>query len=746
MSGFYKILLGLMLLQCNLAFSQGKIIMNGATMNVVNAAYVVTKDVSLTSASSLNVNSSTIKIAGAITNNSGNFDVTSGTVDMNGSSLQLIPVNAFATNKILNLIISNNVVLGGEDSLTGVLFFGGSNKDFTTNGFLTLKSTSQYTANVADITNAGSASGNTVSGNVKVERFIPAHRAWRLLTSPTNVAGGQTINAAWQEGVDPLTLNDPDAINNPFAGFGVQITGGLAADGFDQGVNTNPGIKKFQNGAWTALANTNATIISSQPGYMLFVRGDRSTDLSQGIYAATSNTVLRSTGTLKTGNQSYATNATGFTLIGNPYASRINFRNVTKGSAPDIYYLWDPSLTGTNGVGGYITFTRNGSSYTPSPMPTSPFDLNGGIESGSAFLVNNTSGSTITIKETDKSFGSANVYRPLALAGQIRTNLYAYNNDGTRSLQDGNLILYSNNFSNAVDKEDAWKMTNISENLGIKSGATILSIEKRQSLSAVDSIVYNMTTMKVKSYQFEFIAQDLNAEGLTGYLEDSYFNTSTPIDLNGTTTFNFNVVNVPGSWNPNRFHIVFKQLSVLPVTFSTIKAVRQNDDILVDWKVENEMNIKQYEVERSADGREFKRSDVVTATGKNNSSGYNWLDQNPISGNNFYRIKSIGINGEEKYSSIVKVSLENNLHDIVIYPNPVTNDVVSLQFNNMPAGNYQVNLVNNLGQVLLVKQITHASQNSTETFELNSNVAKGIYNLNVVKPDNGVLSIKMFYK
>src|SRR3954466_12396105 len=102
MSPFHKIFFGLILLQSNLLFAQGKIIMNGATMNVVNSAYVVTKDVSLTNTSSLNINSSTIKIAGSITNSSGIFDVTTGTVEMNGSSIQSIPLDAFYTNKIQN--------------------------------------------------------------------------------------------------------------------------------------------------------------------------------------------------------------------------------------------------------------------------------------------------------------------------------------------------------------------------------------------------------------------------------------------------------------------------------------------------------------------------------------------------------------------------------------------------------------------------------------------------------------------
>src|SRR6478672_11518830 len=105
-----------------LSFAQGKININGATMNVVNSAYVVTKDVSLTSTSTLNTDSSTINIAGSI-GNTGTFDVTNGTVEINGLSAQTIPAAAFITNMIRNLIISNDVTLAGEDRVTGVLSF-----------------------------------------------------------------------------------------------------------------------------------------------------------------------------------------------------------------------------------------------------------------------------------------------------------------------------------------------------------------------------------------------------------------------------------------------------------------------------------------------------------------------------------------------------------------------------------------------------------------------------------------------
>jgi len=122
MSSFYKVFVAVILLQGHPSFSQGKINMNGATMNVVNSAYVVTKDVSLTSTSTLNIESSTINIAGSI-GNTGTFDVTNGTVEINGLSAQTIPAPAFITNMIRNLIISNDVTLAGEDRVTGVLSF-----------------------------------------------------------------------------------------------------------------------------------------------------------------------------------------------------------------------------------------------------------------------------------------------------------------------------------------------------------------------------------------------------------------------------------------------------------------------------------------------------------------------------------------------------------------------------------------------------------------------------------------------
>ncbi len=624
-----------------------------------------------------------------------------------------------------------------------MLSFEGSNLSFNTGGFLTLKSTLTNTARIADITNGGSVSGNTISGNVIVERYIHPQRAWRLLTAPISSTGAQTINAAWQEG---------QTSGNAIPGYGTQITGGALANGFDQGVNLNPSLKIYNAGAWVGLPNTNATPITNQQGYMLFVRGGRDINLSQGVSATPTPTVLRSAGHLKTNDQTSTVAATGFTVIGNPYAAPINLYAVAKANSTNIqdnFYLWDPAITGTNGVGGYVNISWNGSSYDVTPS-SGGSGLNQYVQSGSAFLVNTIDGTTpgtLVIKETDKSTTpSVVVNRPVNnTGGKLVTNLYSKNADGTVSIVDGVLNSYDSKYSNSIDKYDALKLKNISENLSIQSNGKSLSVERKQTIGTADTIFYNLLQEKVKGYKFEFVAQNLDVNGLSGFLEDSYLNTSTPINLNSTTTYDFTIANIPGSWNPSRFRIMFRPATVLPVTFSNVKAFEQNGNIKVEWNVENQINIKQFEIEKSANGQQFEKANTVTPKGNNNSAaGYGWLDETVLDGNNFYRIKSISINGEIQYSSIVKAYIHIANNKIIIYPNPVINDVISLQFNNQPAGTYTVQLFNNSGQLFFTKKIIHAAGNSTETIPVDKGMSKGIYELQIIKPNKEKIKDKLF--
>ena len=203
---------------------------------------------------------------------------------------------------------------------------------------------------------------------------------------------------------------------------------------------------------------------------------------------------------------------------------------------------------------------------------------------------------------------------------------------------DGLLINYDDSYSNSVDDMDAIKSTNTSENLSIKTANTLLVIERRHSIVQKDTIFLNLANTKVQKYRFEFTADQLGRQGLTGFLEDNYLHTSTPLNLNGSTVVNFTIENMPGSYAPDRFRIVFRPALVLPLSFTSVKAYPKNKAIAVEWKVENESNLKQYDVEKSVDGNDYAIAKYSCSHAYAALSNYHWLMLHPLEGYNYYRI------------------------------------------------------------------------------------------------------------
>jgi hypothetical protein len=716
------------------------------------------RDITINAGASVTLNPATLKISGNITN-SGSFDATSGSIELNGSSPQTVAGSMFIAHTVNNLTISNtssgvNISATANDTfkISGVLSFGNvSNAQLTTNDNLTLLSTASNTARVADATNGGINPGNTISGKVNIERYVQSHRAWRLLTAP--ISSAQTINSAWQEGMNNTATSGSG--QHYATGYGTEITNTIAtspsATGFDQAVTNNPSIL-YLNAAgngWAVPANTNTVNVNSQPGFMLFVRGDRSVVVTPPPFNPSTYTILRTKGSLNQGDQTITPAGTGFRVVGNPYASETNLNNIFNNYSSTVganYYVWDPMTTGSLGVGSFITVTNDGvgTNTYHSTSCLSPYVL-GTLESGAAFVFNFANTTPFIIHETDKAASSALVFRPVSNSDiqSFRADLYTLNPDNTSSLEDGTLTLYNNQYSNSVNwLEDAKKLSNISENLSLLRDGQSIAIEKRQPLTEADTIFLSVARMKQQAYQFVFAADGLTQSGLTATLEDSYTGASTPVSLTDTAKVGFNVTADAASQGGSRFRIVFKPLSIVPVTFTQVRASQQNKDIAVQWNVANEINIKSYEVEKSTDGVTFSEAGTVEATG-GSAVEYNWLDVHAVTGFNYYRIRSIGSNGAIQYSEIVKVKIGMPEPLITIAPNPIVNGIINLQFSNMPAGDYNLRLLNLAGQEVLKQQVNIGTASDTKKIMLSKAFAKGVYQLQIVAPDNSGQALKV---
>jgi len=718
---------------------------------ILTAGVGSVKNITIQANASLTVLAAKIQVADTLVNN-GVFNATTAIIELNGTSAsQSISGSLFVNNRIEALIISNpfgvNVssLPNGNLVILDYLAFGNvNNAILNTNNNITLNSNILKTARVADITNNGVNSSNNIIGKVTVERFIPPKRSWRLLSVPLQaLADAPTVNEAWQEGVvntDFVFANN----QNPKPGYGMHISGSSPALGFDLTPLNNPSIRTYNssNDTWSGLPNTLSTKLTDYAALMVFVRGNRSTQLSQNVSATTSSAVLRATGHLNTGLQTISIPAsTGtFTIVGNPYASAIDFRKVTISSAiTDGFSVWDPSLTGSYNVGAFQYFIKLGSDYIVFPGGGSygaSLSITNFIQSGQAIMVQHSGAGSLQINETAKiSTSTSTSFRPapLSLPGYLGTFVHYLEPDNSTILIDGALSMIGNDYSNAVDKEDFKKLGNLSENLSIVNNNFLLAIERRNIITKDDTIQLKFSKVKVRKYRFVFNVNLLQTDGLTAMLEDVYLKTKTPLSFGGISMYDFNIINHPDSYNPLRFRVVFKALTTLPVKFTAITATRQNDAVKVVWKVANQINIAKYEVEKSTDGSSFSKIGTVAAN--NNLLSYFLADKNPAEGNNFYRIKSIGMAGETGFSNIVKITWINTQPVIAIYPNPVSGGIINLYFSNTAAGLYAVKVFNSLNQCLLTKQIQHNGNNTSHQVKGNQFLLPGSYYAIIYRPD-----------
>ena len=91
----------------------------------------------------------------------------------------------------------------------------------------------------------------------------------------------------------------------------------------------------------------------------------------------------------------------------------------------------------------------------------------------------------------------------------------------------------------------------------------------------------------------------------------------------------------------------------------------------MDWQTTNELIPSQYVVEHSVDGINYDL--MVNVPSQNNGqNAYTFVDDSPIVGHNFYRIKHLEGNGDISYSDIRQSLIFSAQGDVIMYPNPVS--------------------------------------------------------------------------
>jgi len=174
--------------------------------------------------------------------------------------------------------------------------------------------------------------------------------------------------------------------------------------------------------------------------------------------------------------------------------------------------------------------------------------------------------------------------------------------------------------------------------------------------------------------------------------------------------------------------------TTLPIVLTGFSAVlNSNNTVALDWNTQDEVNFSHFIIERSADGETWVEIGTVEAKGNSEvETAYTYVDEQPLSGNNFYRLTEVNLDNSYVYSQVVVVRMTTTLAQISVFPNPATSYVNVSLGGNTPSV-VTVLLTSAAGQRLAEKQAT-GGDGTVMTFPV-GNLASGLYIITVISAD-----------
>jgi hypothetical protein len=224
---------------------------------------------------------------------------------------------------------------------------------------------------------------------------------------------------------------------------------------------------------------------------------------------------------------------------------------------------------------------------------------------------------------------------------------------------------------------------------------------------------------------------------ITG-IRSGYYNGSFWINIGGTGVGDVTTTGTVTSNSVSAFNNNFTIAStswVLPldiISFSGIRNVSYNH---LNWIIGNELNVLQYELQRSTDGLNFTTINIQDAKNYYATALYSYDDVTAVQGKLYYRLRCLNKDGQIKYSGIVIIaSSQNDKKDFYVIKNPVT-DKIDIYVSDNLKGIYNYTVANNAGQVVQTG-LLKINPGGIYSIQLQSWLSSGIYMLVLRNGDN----------
>jgi hypothetical protein len=231
------------------------------------------------------------------------------------------------------------------------------------------------------------------------------------------------------------------------------------------------------------------------------------------------------------------------------------------------------------------------------------------------------------------------------------------------------------------------------------------------TVRSVTEIVNNMCS--------EISSPSTNANLVAYYRMNEFYDNTKFIDYSSNT----NTMTISGGSLATEAEQTGCSAPALPVELTAFNGRLIQNEVFLNWQTASEQSNDGFEIQRAV-GSNLDWQTIGFEMGNGTTtevSNYEFIDQQPATGVNYYRLKQIDYDGQFEYSKIIQLATGNSQPATRIFPNPA-NDFLTIEINEPTT--FQI--VNAQGQVVMERSLSN-----TERIDI-SHLSAGIYWVNIL--------------
>lgn len=152
--------------------------------------------------------------------------------------------------------------------------------------------------------------------------------------------------------------------------------------------------------------------------------------------------------------------------------------------------------------------------------------------------------------------------------------------------------------------------------------------------------------------------------------------------------------------------------------------------VYLEWNLISESNINSFQIERSLDGINFTTvGEIKNISNTSKKKLFEFVDEHPKIGENFYRLRQLSINGESEISEVNKIEIIKVIDEFMIHPNPATHNF-DISFLSVKQGIVGIKIICEKGNI--IKDFFLLSEEGFNNFQVDvSDIATGSYTVSL---------------